>query len=98
MREVLDEEIKMGYKVFKFKVGSGVEADRAKLAAVRSVIGYDQGFQLMIDANQVWSVPEAIDYMKQLVEFKPVFIEGGLLGARSNDAPPISIFFYGHSS
>lgn len=98
MREVLDEEIKMGYKVFKFKVGSGVEADRAKLAAVRSVIGYDQGFQLMIDANQVWSVPEAIDYMKQLVEFKPVFIEGGLLGARSNDAPPISIFSYGHSS
>jgi L-galactonate dehydratase len=53
MREVLDEEIKMGYKVFKFKVGSGVEADRAKLATVRSVIGYDEGFQLMIDANQV---------------------------------------------
>ncbi|PKS09825.1 hypothetical protein jhhlp_004448 [Lomentospora prolificans] len=75
MREVLEEEIKMGYKVFKFKVGSGVEADRAKLEAVRSVIGYDQGFQLMIDANQVWSVPEAIEYMKQLVEFKPVFIE-----------------------
>ncbi|KEZ42009.1 putative Galactonate dehydratase [Scedosporium apiospermum] len=75
MREVLDEEIKMGYKVFKFKVGSGVEADRAKLATVRSVIGYDKGFQLMIDANQVWSVPEAIEYMKQLVEFQPVFIE-----------------------
>lgn len=24
---------------------------------------------------QVWSVPEAIEYMKQLVEFKPLFIE-----------------------
>ena len=33
----------------------------------------------MADANakQVWSVPEAIEYMKHLVEFKPVFIEGG---------------------
>ena len=32
----------------------------------------------MTDANtiQVWSVPEAIEYMKHLVEFKPVFIEG----------------------
>jgi len=28
---------------------------------------------------QVWSVPEAIEYMKQLVEFKPVFIEGSLI-------------------
>jgi hypothetical protein len=28
------------------------------------------------DRKQVWSVPEAIEYMKHLVEFKPVFIEG----------------------
>lgn len=28
------------------------------------------------DREQVWSVPEAIEYMKHLVEFKPVFIEG----------------------
>ncbi|CAK7214981.1 hypothetical protein SBRCBS47491_002334 [Sporothrix bragantina] len=64
-----------GYTVFKFKVGSNLEADRTKLKAVRDVLGYDKGYQIMIDANQVWSVPEAIEYMKQLVEFKPVFIE-----------------------
>lgn len=29
----------------------------------------------MIDANQVWSVPEAIAYMKELAPFKPWFIE-----------------------
>ena len=29
----------------------------------------------MVDANQVWSVPEAIEYMKALKEFKPWFIE-----------------------
>ena len=53
MREVLDQEIKKGYTVFKFKVGSGVEDDRAKLAAIRDVLGYDNGFQIIIDANQV---------------------------------------------
>ncbi|KAL1889580.1 hypothetical protein Sste5346_008829 [Sporothrix stenoceras] len=75
MKEVLQETIDQGYTVFKFKVGTSVEADRTKLKAVRDVLGYDKGYQIMIDANQVWSVPEAIDYMKQLVEFKPVFIE-----------------------
>ncbi|KAI0161088.1 enolase C-terminal domain-like protein [Hypoxylon sp. FL1284] len=75
MHEVLRETIAQGYKVFKFKVGTNVEADREKLSAVREVLGYDSEYQIMIDANQVWSVPEAIEYMKQLVEFKPVFIE-----------------------
>lgn len=60
MREVLDQEIKEGYTVFKFKVGSGVEADRAKLAAIREVIGYDDGFQLMIDANQVSTLEQSV--------------------------------------
>ncbi|OAA63761.1 Mandelate racemase/muconate lactonizing enzyme [Niveomyces insectorum RCEF 264] len=75
MKEVLRETIEQGYTVFKFKVGTSVEKDREKLTAVRDVLGYDNGYQIMIDANQVWSVPEAIKYMKQLVEFKPVFIE-----------------------
>lgn len=75
MREVLHETIAAGYTTFKFKVGTSVEADRERLTAVREVLGYDQGHEIMIDANQVWSVPEAIEYMKQLVEFKPVFIE-----------------------
>ncbi|KAH6640253.1 enolase C-terminal domain-like protein [Chaetomium tenue] len=75
MKEVLAETIAQGFTVFKFKVGTSVEADRERLKAVRDVLGYDKGYQIMIDANQVWSVPEAIEYMKQLVEFKPVFIE-----------------------
>ncbi|KAJ4292846.1 hypothetical protein N0V88_005504 [Collariella sp. IMI 366227] len=75
MREVLEETIAQGFTVFKFKVGTSLEADRERLKAVRDVLGYDKGYQIMIDANQVWSVPEAIEYMKHLVEFKPVFIE-----------------------
>jgi len=33
------------------------------------------GSVFMIDANQVWDVPEAIDYVKSLAELKPWFIE-----------------------
>jgi L-galactonate dehydratase len=53
MKEVLEETIAQGYSVFKFKVGTSVEADRARLSAVRDVLGYDKGYQIMIDANQV---------------------------------------------
>jgi L-galactonate dehydratase len=53
MREVLEETIAAGFTVFKFKVGTSVEADRERLAAVRAVLGYDKGYQIMIDANQV---------------------------------------------
>jgi L-fuconate dehydratase len=33
------------------------------------------GSVLMIDANQVWDVPQAIEYVKSLQEIKPWFIE-----------------------
>jgi L-galactonate dehydratase len=53
MKEVLEETIAQGFTVFKFKVGTSVEADRERLKAVRDVLGYDKGYQIMIDANQV---------------------------------------------
>lgn len=42
---------------------------------MRDVLGYDAGNVLMIDANQAWSVPEAIEHMRQLANFKPWFIK-----------------------
>jgi L-galactonate dehydratase len=53
MKGVLKETIDQGYTVFKFKVGTGVEKDRERLKAVRDILGYDKGYQIMIDANQV---------------------------------------------
>jgi L-galactonate dehydratase len=53
MKEVLHETIEQGYTTFKFKVGTSIETDRARLRAVREVLGYDSGYQIMIDANQV---------------------------------------------
>ena len=70
MKRVLQQTIDEGYTTFKFKVGSDLQADKERLAAVRELLGYDKGYQIMIDANQVWSVPEAIGWMKELAEFK----------------------------
>jgi L-galactonate dehydratase len=53
MEQVLHDTIAEGFTVFKFKVGTNVEADRERLAAVRRVLGYDKGYTVMIDANQV---------------------------------------------
>ncbi|KAH9907379.1 enolase C-terminal domain-like protein [Xylariomycetidae sp. FL2044] len=75
MRGLLEDTLAKGYRHFKLKVGGGLEADRRRLGIARDVIGYDRGNVLMVDANQIWSVPEAIEYMKGLADFKPWFIE-----------------------
>ncbi|TEY78380.1 hypothetical protein BOTCAL_0049g00220 [Botryotinia calthae] len=75
MKGLLEETLAKGYRHFKLKVGTSVQDDRERLSIAREVIGYDKGNILMVDANQVWSVPEAIEYMQQLKEFKPWFIE-----------------------
>ncbi|EFX02777.1 mandelate racemase muconate lactonizing enzyme family protein [Grosmannia clavigera kw1407] len=75
MESLLRETLAHGYRHFKIKVGGSVETDRRRLAIARRVIGYDADNVLMVDANQVWSVPEAIEYMTQLSEFRPWFIE-----------------------
>ncbi|KAJ4317661.1 L-galactonate dehydratase [Neodidymelliopsis sp. IMI 364377] len=75
MKALLQETLSKGYRHFKLKVGSDVAQDKHRLSIAREIIGFDKGNVLMVDANQVWSVPEAIEYMKQLAEFKPWFIE-----------------------
>ena len=58
---------------FKMKVGLDVQKDKERLAFIRNAIGEDS--LLMLDANQIWGVEEAISHMLQLVEFKPYWIE-----------------------
>jgi L-galactonate dehydratase len=53
MRALLEETLSKGYRHFKLKVGTSLEADRRRLAIARDVIGYDKGNILMVDANQV---------------------------------------------
>jgi L-galactonate dehydratase len=53
MKSLLEETLSKGYRHFKLKVGTSVETDRRRLTIARSVIGYDKGNILMVDANQV---------------------------------------------
>ncbi|MEP7089825.1 MAG: enolase C-terminal domain-like protein, partial [Nocardioidaceae bacterium] len=73
LRRLCQEAVDSGYRHIKLKVGASLEDDRRRCAIAREVIG-DQA-HLMIDANQVWDVPQAIEWVKELSEFRPLWIE-----------------------
>ncbi len=73
LRRLCQQAINAGYKHIKLKVGGNREDDIRRLGIARDVIGYD--VNLMIDANQVWDVPEAIDWIGALAKFRPLWIE-----------------------
>lgn len=73
LRALLREAVADGYRHFKLKVGQDLDEDRRRLRIAREVIGWDA--ELMIDANQVWDVPQAIDWINELAEFRPLWIE-----------------------
>ena len=52
------------------KAGLGVENDLKRIGLVRQVGGDDA--VLMIDANGVWDVDEAIEYMTEIQSLKPL--------------------------
>ncbi len=73
MRRLCREGVEKGWTHFKIKVGSDLEDDIRRAALVREEIGGER--KLMLDANQVWDVGEAIAWMERLKEFDPYWIE-----------------------
>ncbi len=73
LRRLCQEAIDAGFNHVKMKVGRDLEDDIRRLTIAREVIGPDR--YLMIDANQVWEVDQAIDWVKKLGFAKPFFIE-----------------------
>lgn len=71
--ETIGQMKAVGFDCFKMKVGQDLDHDRERLAFIRRTIGPDA--LMMLDANQIWGVDEAIAYMEQLVEFRPHWIE-----------------------
>src|ERR1044072_6078115 len=55
------------------KVGRDAADDERRAAIIREEIG--PGRKLMMDANQIWDVDQAIDWMKPLAQFAPWWIE-----------------------
>lgn len=71
--EQANKYVDLGFNAFKVKVGKNLYEDIKRLELIRNTIGWDK--IVMVDANQVWEVQEAIDWMKQLAQFKPLWIE-----------------------
>jgi L-fuconate dehydratase len=67
------EAVNEGFSHIKLKVGENVEDDIRRCKIARETIGDD--VKLMVDANQAWEVDQAIDWMQNLIPFKPWFIE-----------------------
>jgi L-fuconate dehydratase len=67
------EGIAGGWSHFKIKVGRDLGDDLRRAALIREEIGPDR--KLMVDANQVWEVDEAIMSMRELAQFDPWWIE-----------------------
>ncbi|XP_065082084.1 mitochondrial enolase superfamily member 1-like [Ochlerotatus camptorhynchus] len=73
IRSLCQKYIQAGFTAFKIKVGQNVENDIKRCKLVREEIGWDN--KLMVDANQIWDVSTAIDWMKNLKDFKLLWIE-----------------------
>ena len=73
LRRRCRQAVEDGFTHVKVKVGASLPDDLRRLRIAREALGPDRG--LMLDANQVWSVPEAIAWMRELARFDPWWIE-----------------------
>lgn len=73
IRRLCREALAQGFRHIKIKVGRDLADDLRRCAIIREELGPDNF--LMVDANQVWDVPQAIEWMRHLAPFKPLWIE-----------------------
>jgi len=73
LRHLAQEAVDAGFTHIKLKVGRDLQDDIRRVRIAREVLG--PGRQLMIDANQVWEVDQAIGWLEQLAFARPWFIE-----------------------
>jgi L-fuconate dehydratase len=73
LTRLAEEAVAAGFTHIKMKVGRDLDDDIRRLEIVRRIMGPDR--KLMIDANQVWEVGQAIEWVNALKRFDPYFIE-----------------------
>lgn len=73
IRRLCRQALAQGWQAFKLKVGRDLQDDIRRCAIVREEIGPDK--MLMVDANQVWDVNQAIEWTKHLLPFDLLWIE-----------------------
>lgn len=73
VRRLAEESLAAGWTKFKMKVGLSPADDARRARFLRDIIGGES--KLMMDANQVWGVNEAIESSRRLAEFDPWWME-----------------------
>jgi L-fuconate dehydratase len=73
LRRLIAEALADGFTHVKLKVGADVEADVRRCAIAREALGPD--LPLLVDANQVWDVGQAIEWIRRLEPFGIGWIE-----------------------
>ncbi|MCG2643040.1 MULTISPECIES: mandelate racemase/muconate lactonizing enzyme family protein [Bradyrhizobium] len=70
--QTAEAALKRGHRALKLKVGFGAETDIANLSALRTIVGAGM---LATDANQGWSVDQALEMLPRLSEFDLHWLE-----------------------
>ncbi|HAR36746.1 MAG TPA: hypothetical protein DCR87_07590, partial [Acidobacteria bacterium] len=73
MAASVKESLALGYRQIKIKVGEDPDLDLRRVQAVRQAIGPE--VKLRIDANQGWSVSQAISALKRMEPYQVEFCE-----------------------
>jgi len=71
------------FGLVKLKVGFGPDTDRANLLAARAALGQDT--QLAVDANQRWTLDDALEVADALRDADVVWVEEPLVGNALDD-------------
>lgn len=67
------ESQEKGFGLIKLKVGQNLDDDLRRLRLAREAVG--PNVKLAVDANQVWDVPQAIEWIKQFKDFDLTWVE-----------------------
>ncbi len=73
LRRLCQEAVDAGFNHIKLKVGRDKADDIRRLRIARETLGPER--HLMIDANQIWEVDQAVEWVRELAFAKPWFIE-----------------------
>jgi L-fuconate dehydratase len=73
LAELCAQAVDDGFTQVKLKVGARLADDKRRLALARATVGEKVG--IAIDANQVWDVPTAISWVRELAELRPAWVE-----------------------
>ena len=71
-RQMAESALARGHRALKLKIGFEPASDRANLVSLRDLVGNGM---LAADANQAWSIEEALEAVPELSEFNLAWLE-----------------------